>query len=116
MYEEDIDRMRQVFAINPKMQEMMAKFFDEPFAYGCSNYTSLTIKTRFTEYFAQSIEYEVLNHQTNRALEAQRIPQYFKGCDGFVHFLPAAFLGTFLYLSKPALDNPRIRHTVGAHL
>ena len=31
VYEEDIDRMRQVFAINPKMQEMMAKFLDEPF-------------------------------------------------------------------------------------
>ena len=31
VYEEDIERMRQVFAINPKMQEMMAKFLDEPF-------------------------------------------------------------------------------------
>ena len=31
VYEEDIDRMRQVFAINPKMKEMMASFHDEPF-------------------------------------------------------------------------------------
>ena len=31
VYEEDIERMRQVFAINPKMKEMLARFHDEPF-------------------------------------------------------------------------------------
>ena len=31
VYEEDIERMRQVFEINPKMKEMMARFHDEPF-------------------------------------------------------------------------------------
>ena len=40
VYEEDIERMRQVFAINPKMQEMMAKFLMSHLKARCSIYIS----------------------------------------------------------------------------
>ena len=70
VYEEDIDRMRQVFAINPKMQEMMDtdEAINQLYIYNQDPIYLLCAKHRI----------RVLNHQTNPAL-GFKVPQYFNG-------------------------------------